>query len=67
MQLSNIGTKSTNTVGKLRHFFTTWYQIANDIIIKNGLKIDFQERPRMTNVPKTSHCGKDKSIINLLI
>ena len=63
MQLSNIGTKSTNTVGKLRHFFTTWYQIANDIIIKN----DFQERPRMTNVPKTSHCRKDKSIINLLI
>ena len=71
MQLSNIGTKSTCTVGELRHFFTAWHQITNESIaleiIKSGLKIDFQERPRMTNVPKTSHCGKDKSITNLVI
>ena len=42
---------------KLRHFFAVWHQITNDSIIleiiKNGPKVDFQERPRIKNVPQT--------------
>ena len=58
MQLSKNETKSTFTA-----------KITKDgiiiEIIKNGLNIDFQERPRMTNVSEILHSEKEKSIIDL--
>ena len=51
--------KSRFIAGKLRDFFTAWHQITNDSIILESikyLKIDFQEKPRMTI--------RKKSIIN---
>lgn len=58
MQLSENDTKSTFIAGKLRYKITKDSVIIE--IVKNGLNIDFQERPRMANVSEILHSEKEK-------
>ena len=57
--------------GNLIKFYLNWKSITNDEIIldiiKNGLKIDFEERPRNICVPKIQHSTKEIEIINSAI
>ena len=54
--------------GNLKNFYLNWKSITNDEtildIIKNGLKIDFKERPINIFVPGIRHSTKEKEIIN---
>ena len=54
--------------GNLKKIYLNWKSIANDEIIldiiKNGLKIDFKERPVNICVAKIHHSTKEKKIIN---
>lgn len=59
MELGKTDAKSRFIAGELRDFFIAWHQITNDSIILKSikyLKIDFQEKPRIT--------VRKKSIIN---
>ena len=52
----------------LKKNYLNWKSITNDEIIldiiKNVLKIDFQERPRNICVPKIQHSTKEKEVVS---
>ena len=51
----------------MKQFYLNWKSITNEIIldnIKNGLKIDFKERPRNICGPKIKQSTEGKEIIN---
>ena len=54
--------------GNLKNYYTVWQKITNDRvildIIKNGLKINFKERPGITSAPKIPHSKQEIEIIN---
>ena len=56
------------TVGNLKNYFTVWQKITSNRvildIIKNGLKINFKERPGITSAPKIPHGEQKIKIIN---
>ena len=54
--------------GNLKNYYTVWQKITSDRaildIIKKGLKINFQEWPRITSARKISHSEQETKIIN---
>ena len=69
-ELKNVSKPELNkfAAGNLKIFYLNWKSITNDEIIldiiKNGLKIDFKERPRNICIPKIQHSIKEKEIMN---
>ena len=52
----------------MKNYFTVWQKITSNRvildIIKNGLKINFKERPGITSAPKIPHGEQKIKIIN---
>ena len=54
--------------GNLKNFYTVWQKATSDRVIldniKNGLKIDFKERPGISPATKIPHCEQEIKVIN---
>ena len=54
--------------GNLKNFYTVWQKATSDRVIldniKNGLKIDFKERPGISPATKIPHSEQEIKVIN---
>ena len=64
-------TSCTFVVGIIKYFYNNWKNITNDRfvpdIVKYGLKMEFQNKAQLVNIPKIPHYAEEKGIINLEI
>ena len=66
--VSCVGKNVSNVIASnLKNYYTVWQKITSDRvilnIIKNGLKINFKQRPGIASAPKIPHSKEIKKLL----